>query len=172
MPSFHAIICNFSGAPFYRAIELSINVIPFILPCTPRQVLGYVDDTSFLVYDDSSIIEGLKILKNFELASSIKLNKHKTMLFRMDSWKNRQLLSAQNVDIIHGNIKILGINYSHTYDLAIQDSWERSLIQLKIKINILMNRKLNLYQKAIIINCMICQKFGILVPHTLSQLNK
>ena len=72
---------------FYRAVALSINVKPFILPCKPRKILGYVDDTSFLVYDDSSIIECLKILKNFELASNIKLNKHKIKLFSKGSWK-------------------------------------------------------------------------------------
>ena len=93
---------------FYRAVALSINVKPFILPCKPRKILGYVDDTSFLVYDDSSIIECLKILKNFELASSIKQNKNKTKFFGMFSWKNRQLWSVQDVNIIHENIKIFG----------------------------------------------------------------
>ena len=52
----------------------------------------------------------------------------------------------------------MGINYSNTYDLAIQDSWEKIIDSIKIKINLLMNRKLNLYQKAIIVNCMILSK--------------
>ena len=115
--------------PLYRVVELSINVKLLILPCIARKILGYADDTSFLVFDESSIIECFKILKNFELASSIKLNKNKTKLFGMGSWKNRQLWPVQDVNIIHENIKILGINYSNTYDLAIQDSWEKSLIQ-------------------------------------------
>ena len=72
--------------------------------------------------------------------------------------KNRQLWSVQDVNIIYENIKILGINYSNTYDLAIQDSWEKIIDSIKIKINLLMNRKHNLYQKAININCMIFSK--------------
>ena len=63
--------------PLYRVVELSINVKLLILPCIARKILGYADDTSFLVFDESSIIECFKILKNFELPSSIKLNKIK-----------------------------------------------------------------------------------------------
>ena len=44
-------------------------------------MLGYADDTSFIIADETSIIESFKILKQFELATGLILNNNKTKIF-------------------------------------------------------------------------------------------
>ena len=141
--------------PLYRAIELSIKVKPIMSPCTPRKLLGYADDTSFIVSDETSILECFVILKKFESASGIKLNKNKTKLFGIGSWKNRQQWLVQGIRVLNGNIKILGIYYDNDYDQAVLFSWTKIIEAIKTKINLLMTRKFNTYQKAIIVNCIL-----------------
>ena len=138
--------------PLYRAIELSVKVKPIMSPCTPRKLLGYADDTSFIVSDETSIIECFEILNKFELASGIKLNKNKTKLFGIGSWKNRQQWPVQDIRVLNGNIKILGIYYDNDYDHAVFISWTKIIKAIKTKIDLLMNRKFNIYQKAKIVN--------------------
>ena len=48
-------------------------------------MLGFADDTSFIVADEASISECFLILKRFEAASSIKSNKDKTKIFGIGS---------------------------------------------------------------------------------------
>ena len=55
-------------------------------------------------------------------------------------------------------IKILGIYYSNVYEQAVLISWSKILDAIRIKINLFTLRRLNIYQKAIMINCMILSK--------------
>ena len=144
--------------PLYRAIELSKNIKPIKLPCTYRKLLGFADDTSFIVADDLSIIECFQILKKFELASSIKLNKKKTKLFGIGSWKNRQFWPIQGMRVESESMCILGIHYSNDYDQALSISWSKIIDAVRLKVNMLTSRTLNIYQKAIIINCIVLSK--------------
>ena len=144
--------------PLYRAIELSVKVKPIMSPCTPMKLLGYADDTSFIVSDETSIIECFEILNKFELASGIKLNKNKTKLFGIGSWKNRQQWPVQDIRVLNGNIKILGIYYDNDYDHAVFISWTKIIKAIKTKIDLLMNRKFNIYQKAKIVNYILLSK--------------
>ena len=62
------------------------------------------------------------------------------------------------IKVVCDTIKILGIYYSNDYEQALLISWSRIIDAIKFKINLLTIRSLNLYQKAIIVNCMILSK--------------
>ena len=113
--------------PLYRAIDLSNAIKSIMLPCNPRKSLGYADDSSFLVSDDISIIECFSILRRFELASGIKLNKLKTKLLGFGSWKHRRMWPVDGITILYDCITILGIQYSNNYDNAVSLSWTRTI---------------------------------------------
>ena len=102
--------------PLYRAIEFSNKISPIILPCITRNMLGYADDTSFIVSRGASIIECFSIIIKFELATGMTLNKHKTKLFSMGTWKGRQLWPVICKKDVCDTIKIEGIYYSNDYD--------------------------------------------------------
>ena len=52
-----------------------------MVPCNTRKILGYADDTSFTIADETSIIESFKILKNVELATGFVLNNKKKLRY-------------------------------------------------------------------------------------------
>ena len=151
--------------PLYRAIELSVKIKPIELPCTPKTILGFSDDTSFIVSDDASINECFVILKRFELASGILLNKNKTKIMGIGAWKSRHQWPVAGIQIAMEHICILGIHYSNNYDQAVNISWSNIIEAIKIKINMLSIRKFNIFQKAIIVNCLVLSKVWY-VSHT------
>ena len=53
---------------------------------------------------------------------------------------------------------ILGIHYSNDYDQALSISWSKIIDAVRLKVNMLTSRTLNIYQKAIIINCIVLSK--------------
>ena len=126
-----------------------------------KKIVGFADDTSFIVANDASIIECFSIIRKFELATGITLNKQKTKLFGIGTWKGRQLWPVMGFKVVCDVIKILGIYYSNEYEQAVLISWSKILDAIRIKINLLTLRRLNIYQKAIMIKCMILFKVGI-----------
>ena len=151
--------------PLYRAIEQSEKVKPIELPCKPQKILGFADDTSFIVADDLSICESFTILERFELASGISLNKNKTKIMGIGPWKNRLQWPVDGIQNVQENICILGVHYSNNYEQGVSISWSNIIEAVKIKVNMLASRKFNIYQKAIIINCLVLSKVWYL-SHT------
>ena len=82
-------------------------------------MLGYADDTRFLVSDHNSIVEWIHVLKEFELATGVRLNKNKTKLFGIGQWKGKTDWPINNVYIAKGFINILGISFMNDFDMAI-----------------------------------------------------
>ena len=59
------------------------------------------------------------ILRRFENASGVRLNKQKTKLLGFGAWKDRQLWPVDGITILQENITILGIQYSNNYNKAV-----------------------------------------------------
>ena len=123
-----------------------------------QESLVDADYTSFIISEDRSILECFSILRRFELASGIKLNKRKTKLLGFGSWRNRQLWPVDDIAIQSECITILGIRYNNNYDNAVLQSWTKTIETMKIMVNLLSIRKCNLYQRAIIINSLVLSK--------------
>ena len=98
------------------------------------------------------------ILRRFENASGVRLNKQKTKLLGFGAWKDRQLWPVDGITILHESITILGIQYSNNYNKAVSLSWTKIVENIKTKVNLLTIRKFNIYQRAIIINSLVLSK--------------
>ena len=84
--------------PLYRAIEISNKILPPKLPAKKVKNLGYADDTSIFVSNDTSFIECFEIIAKFGQASNAKLNVAKTKVYRFGLWNQRV---NWPIDVIH-----------------------------------------------------------------------
>ena len=63
--------------PLYQAIKKTHQIRSLDIPCQKKKVIGYADDSTFVVKSELDIIYIFTILKHFELASAVKLNTKK-----------------------------------------------------------------------------------------------
>ena len=78
-----------SQEPLYSAFENIVLIRPFRTPNCDIKLQGYADDTNLILADDQSIVEALKCVKMFELATGASLNISKTKIFGIGLWKGR-----------------------------------------------------------------------------------
>ena len=78
-----------SQEPLYSAFENNILIRPFRTPNCDIKLQGYADGTNLILADDQSIVEALKFVKMFELATGASLNISKTKIFGIGLWKGR-----------------------------------------------------------------------------------
>ena len=122
-------------------------------------VLGYADDTSLFPKNDESIIEIDNIIKKFENATGAKLNRNKkTKIYGLGSWNDRTNWPLDWLKCDINSFKTLGIIFSNDYTTAINENWNQALSAIQVKIRTIQNRKLSMYQKAIITNCILLSK--------------
>ena len=152
------ILYILSQEPLYQAIKQTRQIEPIKIPSTQIKLLGFADDTTFIVNSDLSIIFIFNILKQFELASSIKLNTSKTKIFGFGEWKGRMNWPYPDIKVEVFSIHILGITFTHDIMDAIEISWKEILSKIKQKINMLSSRSLTIFQRVIIINALILSK--------------
>ena len=143
--------------PFYRAVVASRVVRPLRLPdSTEINILGYADDSSLLVLDDQSLIEIYKIIINFEKATGSKLNKTKTNIFGVGNWKNRDQWPLPWLQSEKDYLYTLGIYHNNEYNSSVEKNWNVIINKMKQHSNILLNRRLSLYQRVAYANsCML-----------------
>ena len=67
-------------------------------------------------------------------------------------------MACDGFKVVCDVIKYLGIYYSNEYEQAVLISWSRICDAIRIKINFITLRRFNIYQKAIMINCLILSK--------------
>ena len=144
--------------PLYLAIQISIKIIPPLLPAKQTKCLGFADDTSIIVRDDTGFIESFEIIKEFELASNSKLNPNKTKVYGFGVWKDRVIWPIANLKIERDFFVSLGIVFSCNYDVAINNTWLRISNKIRNRIAIIRGNFYTIYQKSIIINSLILSK--------------
>ena len=141
-----------SQEPLYKAIENNSQIKPFKLPNYDIKLQGYADDTNFILSDDVSIKEAFRIVNMFELATAASLNLNKTEVFGIGLWKGRAIWPITNVNIQVENMSVLGIKYSNNFDKAVDLCWSDVNDRIANKVQLFHNRKLTLYQRAVIVN--------------------
>ena len=143
--------------PLYQAIKQSYQIKSIRTPCQEIKMLGYADDSTFLVSSDISIIYIFTILKHFELASSIKLNIKKTKIFGFGQWHGRTEWPYSDIKVEISEITILGITYTHKLQNAIDITWSCILDKVRQKIR-MSQRSLTMFQRATVISMVILSK--------------
>ena len=73
--------------PLYQAIKKTHQIRSLDIPCQKKKVIGYADDSTFVVKSELDIIYIFTILKHFELASAVKLNKKRLKFLVLESGK-------------------------------------------------------------------------------------
>ena len=144
--------------PLYRAIKCSKEIVPITAPNNFIACLaGFADDTSVIVRNDSSIIELNKIIVKFELATGAELNREKTFVMGLGSWKSRDIWPLDWLKV-KKECKILGIYFTNDYEESVNKNWVTCIEKVESRIKMLSSRLLSLFQKAIIINVLILSK--------------
>ena len=121
------ILYIISQEPLYQAIKQSKQIQPFNIPCRQIKLLGFADDTTVFVKTEGSISHIFEILKDYEKASSIKVNMKKTRVFGFGEWEGRINWPHPNMKVEISNITILGITFAHDINIAIDNSWSSIL---------------------------------------------
>ena len=151
--------------PLYRAIKNNSNIIG---PNFPNNVniciQGYADDSSVLISTDQSICEVYSEIQRFELATGAVLNKQKTSIMGIGKWSSRSRWPLNWLVTVEC-MKILGIYYYNDFKLSIEKNWSEVSRKIETSVNMLGQRQLSLFQKAIIINTVILSKVWY-ITHT------
>ena len=122
------------------------------------KILGYADDTNLLLRDNESIIEAMKVIKMFETAAGAILNENKTKIFGVGSWNNKVDWPIPWIQSSITSFKSLGILYSNDFNTAVYINWEAVLSAIETKIQTMQTIRSTIYQRAILLNCLIFAK--------------
>lgn len=120
-------------------------------------IVGYADDSSVIVGNDESIVETDRVIKKFELTTGAELNRNKTCIMGLGAWKNRNVWPLAWLES-RNEVTILGVYFCNDYKDTVKINWGNVISKMSVRIRLLSNRLLSLYQKAIIINTMILSK--------------
>ena len=145
--------------PFYRAVIASRVIRPMPLPDSSEiKILGYADDTNILITSNESIIEVFSLISRFEEATGSKLNRNKTKIFGIGTWKNRDQWPLQDFKIEKDHLYTLGIYHSNNYNNCVDKNWSEIISKLKNHCNMLLSRRLTLHQRVTYANAVMLSK--------------
>ena len=144
--------------PLYLAIEHSNKIKPFVLPDSSVIEIGYADDTNVMVSDEKSLTEIFKVLNDFEKATNSIINISKTRIYGFGKWESRENWPIQNLKVEKKYFNTLGIYFSVKYNTALSNMWKHIYEKIKVRLSLIKNRRFTLYQKTVIINCLIASK--------------
>ena len=142
----------------YIAIEEANKIIPIEMPGNKTIEIGYADDTNVVASNEESFLEIFKLFEYFEKATNSKINISKTKVYGFGKWEHRRIWPIKNLKVEDEYFTTLGIIYSCNYDIALKTMWKYIYDKLKLRLSIIRNRNFTLYQKAILINCLIASK--------------
>lgn len=144
--------------PLYKAITKCKTIIPPSLPSKQVKNLGYADDTSIIVKSDEGFVSAFNLLDKFQRASNSKLNLRKTKVYGFGEWENRVNWPIKDLKVEMEYFTTLGITFSCRYDVAVDKTWQMILNKIKNRIPLIRDRYFTLYQKSVIVNCLLSSK--------------
>ena len=91
------------------------------------------DDTTFFRKDKKSVVELMNIFDTFSKFSGLKPNKSKCEIASLGALKGVQvaLCGTRCIDLMSNIVKILGIYYSYSEKLEIQENFKRHIIKIE-----------------------------------------
>ena len=94
---------------------------------------AYADDTTFFFKDTKSVIELMNIFDIFSKFSGLKSSKNKCEIVGIGALKGVQeaLCGMRCIDLVSNIVKILGIYYSYSDQLEIQENVKRHIIKIE-----------------------------------------
>ena len=137
----------------------------------------FADDSQYFLRNTASIEECLKLLATYEKASGTKINKQKTKLLPIGTWKDEPPdISHTQLRWSNTPVKALGIEHGH--NINIQEMWDKKLIKIKSNLNKWSNRDLTYKGKILLINTLALSVISyeidcILIPErTIKEINE
>ena len=119
----------------------------------PPKLTAFADDCKFVINTDQSVSVIFEHFDNYSKFSGSKINKDKTELLFIGTWRNR-IETPLNIKRVE-SMNIFGIVFGTT---NLRDNWNPVVENILQRINIFSSRKLSLPAKAKIINVMILAK--------------
>ena len=160
----------------YRYIKSCSTIKGIQLPNdNSLKISGYADDTNLFTVDYEGITSIFEVLSKFETATGALLNKRKTKIYGIGTWANKSDWPIQWLTRSDNCFESLGVIFSNDYNQAVIKNWENILNSIDIKIRIMQSIKLTIYQKAVLINCVIYARLWYIshiYPLLLSYANK
>ena len=142
-----SLYCYIKSCHTIKGIELPNN--------NSLKISGYADDTNMYTIDNESIVNIFNVITMFEAATGAILNKRKTKIYGIGAWKNKIEWPIPWLTSSTSFFESLGVIFSNDYQLAVLKNWESILNSIEIKLRIMQTIKLTIYQKAVMINCII-----------------
>ena len=145
--------------PLYRMLKQQLVYHTPELPNNLKtSVLGFADDSTFIINTDQGIIESLKVTEKYELASGARLNREKTSIIGLGNWNGRTNWPVTGLKVMTGSFKILGVTFHNEINEAIRINWMNIEQNIVKYIGVLYGRKLTLFQRTLILNSKVLSK--------------
>ena len=145
--------------PLYRMLKYRLmNYSPRLPNNMKICVMGYADDSSVVLNSDVGIRDSFKVLHEYEIATGARLNFEKTSIFGLGKWKDRNIWPMSNLKVETKSCRVLGISYSNEYEESVKLNWGKVGDNVANSVGVLSNRKLTLFQRAIILNSKVLSK--------------
>ena len=149
---------------FYRMMKKKLSSYALELPNELYiLLLGYADDSLMFITCDKALVECLNVIKDYENASGALLNRGKTSILGLSNWKDRIVWPVNGLNVLTNYCKILGIFHSTSYQESLELNWKAVESNVNKIIGIFHNRKLTMFQRAVVINSKILAKLWYLV---------
>ena len=126
----------------------------------------YADDTSLtLQFSPETVTEALKVFKDFEAASGLKMNLEKTEVLRIGAIKNTDIILCPETNLKWTNdpVKLLGVLISTDISEMIEINYNPILSKIKNTIDMWKQRNLTIIGKVTIVKTLLVSKLTYLL---------
>ncbi|CAL4144088.1 unnamed protein product [Meganyctiphanes norvegica] len=136
-----------SQEPIYTSLDKCNKISPFKMPNSSLKLQGYTDDINFIVSDDQSICEIIKMVGDFADAAGASLNINRTKILGMGIWSERTHWPINNIKIETEYLNVMGIKHANAYQTSINMCWSEIYDRISNKTKTMINKKINHFSK-------------------------
>ena len=146
--------------PFYAALNANSKVNPLILPDHMGvKAVGYADDTNIIITSEESLLETVKLVKEFEGATGSLVNRNlKSKIFAMGKWEKKRIWPISWLAQDEDSHFALGIHHCNSYSKTLKANWDFIVSKIESQVRVVNGRKLTLFQRASFSNSCILSR--------------
>lgn len=117
------------------------------------KVIAYADDINMLIRNDHEFDKALELVNYFSIYAKIKVNIVKSQFLRFNNCRSgpHQIKEVER-------LKVLGVDFYKNFESTVTYNYDDLINKLKYAISLHYRRKLNIYQKAFVLNTYILSK--------------